>query len=77
MSLQVSHEHLQEADRQIVEARQRVIEQKRRIADLQREGRSAVGSMELLRELNVSLRIMTEHRAIIARRLERRVRPGA
>ena len=63
---------LQEADRQIAEARQRIIEQKRCIADLQRDGRNAVGSMELLRELNMSLRIITEHRAIIARRLQRR-----
>lgn len=65
-------QHLQEADRQIAEARQRIIQQKRQIADLQRNGLNAVGSMGLLHELNVSLRILTEHRAIIARRLQRR-----
>jgi hypothetical protein len=64
-------DRLHELDRQIADRRELVIQQKRLIADLQKEGRNAIGSMGLLRELEHSLHVMSDHRKVIARRLKR------
>ena len=66
------HELLQEADRHIAEWRKLIGRQKLQISDLQREGHDAVGSINLLCELERSLRSMRNDRGVIARRLKRR-----
>jgi hypothetical protein len=67
----VELDRLHELDRQIADRRELVIQQKRLIADLQKEGRNAIGSMGRLRELEHSLHVMSDHRKVIARRLKR------
>ncbi len=64
-------DRLHELDRQIAGQRELVIQQKRLITDMLRERRNAIGSMGLLRELEHSLQVMSDHRALIARRLKR------
>ena len=70
------HRRLQQIDRQIAEGRERAIKLKRQIADLQKGGRNAVGTMGYLRELEHSLRLMSDHREAIARGLKRREHLG-
>jgi hypothetical protein len=70
---------LQEADRRITEWRTLIGRQKRRIAEMQKGGYSAVGSVTLLREMEVSLNSMRDERKVIERRIEwhRRLRTAS
>ena len=68
----MSHRQLQEIDRKIAEGRDSVIMLKRQIADLQKVGRTAIGTMGYLRELEHSLRLMSDYREVITRQLKRR-----
>jgi hypothetical protein len=71
-NLLMSHRQLQEIDRKIAEGRDSVIMLKGQIADLQKVGRTAIGTMGYLRELEHSLRLMSDYREVITRQLMRR-----
>ena len=62
---------LQEIEQKIAEGRNRAMKLKQQIADLQSRGRSAIGSMGYLRELQHSLHLMAAHRDEVARQLKR------
>jgi hypothetical protein len=65
-----AQKRLQDADHRITEWRTLIGRQKRRIAEMQKGGYSAVGSITLLREMEVSLNSMCHERKLIQRRIE-------
>jgi hypothetical protein len=62
--------HLAQANRQIEEATKRIARQELVIAELEHRRRDTTAARHLLRQFEVTRRLMLEHRAMILRALD-------
>jgi hypothetical protein len=69
MSQEMERRHLELANRHIAEGKHRIAEQRARIARLERGGRDATASSELLEVFEETLELMVRHRDLILREL--------
>jgi len=66
------YRHLARVNRLIVEARDRIERQKERIFELEHAQRSTAKARQLLRQFEMTLHLMTEHRAVILKKVRSR-----
>ena len=63
------YRHLARVNRLIVEVRERIERQKARIFELEHAKRSTAKATQLLRQFEMTLHLMTEHRTVILQKM--------